>query len=217
MGPQKDRFRRFRLIPGGEPWIWTLGKEIVWKLTWRLFTEVCVLHTPVRTDNEACLRVGVQKHYWPIYVGLGAEISQWSSPNVICSSSRPTTEPISLPLPSAQGSEKSLAFVFFICEQALAHLSPAPPLQPHFKITHPMLSERRISTFILIMISQDFKWYTRHLPFHGRTLEDGRDNNQCGKVISHKMPNHRVSHWNKAARTFFSKPWERLNEKTPRI
>ena len=107
--------------------------------------------------------------------------------------------------------------MFFKLEQTLAHLSSAPPLQPHFKITHPILSERWIPTFILRMIFRDFKWYARHLPFHGRTLEDGRDNRQCGKVISHKMPNHRVSQWDKAARTFLSKPWERLNEKTPRI
>ena len=150
--------------------------------------------------------------------GLGAEISQWSSPNAICPSSLVLKlNPFDYFYPLSKDLKKSLAFVFFICEQALAHLSPAPPLQPHFKITHPILSERWIPTFILRMIFRDFKWYARHLPFHGRTLEDGGDNNQCGKVISHKMHNHRVSHWNKAARTFFSKPWERLNEKTPRI
>ena len=202
-----------------EPWIWTLGKETVRRLIWWLFTEVSILHTPLRTDNEACLRVGFQIHYWPIYV----RIRCWNISVVFFKChlsfflSGPTTEPVWLPLPSTQGSEKSLAFVFFKYEQALAHLSSAPPLQPHFKITHPMLSEPQIPIFILSMISCVFKWYARYLPCQGRTLENEGDNNQCGKVISHKMPNHRVSHWDKTARTFFPIPWERLNEKTPRI
>lgn len=84
--------------------------------------------------------------------GLGAEISQWSSPNAICPSSLVLKlNPFDYFYPLSKDLKKSLAFVFFICEQALAHLSPAPPLQPHFKITHPMMSEPPIPILILIL------------------------------------------------------------------